>query len=193
MQLDAFQTRQLPSCRQFKLKLLSLLFFSMLIFTQAIQADSHVFYSLARAGSFVIKSNDIEDIQVVGFVVGLRIDNALYLESEINTTISGGEYFSAGEKGQLNITNFSLYGVYRYVFNIKFYGKLKAGIAYNYLDYDKSFNKETKNNSGEFSGGVGFGLGVVFSAFSNPFMVELEYTSIDKDINLITIGLTSPF
>jgi len=190
---DLFVTQKLLFCRYTGLKLFKFLLILTLIYFPELQADDHNVYSLPRIGGLVIGSNNIADVQIVGVVVGLRVDNALYLESELNTSVAGGEYFSAREKGQLNITNFNLYGVFRHVFNNRFYGKLKAGIAYNSLKYDIANSLDVNNDGGGLNGAIGLGIGVVFSAQTNPFMFELEYAMIDKDIEMFTIGLTNPF
>ena len=52
---------------------------------------------------------------------------------------------------------------------------------------------DVNNDSDNFGGAVGAGLGVVFSAFTNPVMVELEYSIIDKNIEMFAIGMTTPF
>lgn len=177
------------------LRLLSFLCVSIFICTPELRADHDYndLYLLPRLGSLVINSSNIENIQIVGVVAGLRVDNALYIETELNTYVSGGEYFSGSEKGRLRVSNLSLYGVYRYVFNKRYYGKLKTGIAYNSVKYEISNRTDVNNNSDDFNGAIGLGFGIVFSVFTNPHMVELEYARTAKNTEMFTIGTTIPF
>jgi len=175
------------------LECIRLLLFSMLIFPTVLYSNEEKLYSLARVGGLIISSDSIENIQIVGLVIGLRVENALYLETELNTSVSGGEYLSIRGKGRLNISNFNLYGVYRYVFNKRFYGKLKAGMSYNSLEYNISSGIEFDSTESGYSTAAGIGIGVVYIVSTNPVMLELEFSIIDNDIKMFTLGMTSPF
>lgn len=156
-------------------------------------AEANEFYALPRIGGLIIDTENIDDIQIVGVVVGLRISTALYIESELSASISGGDYIKSEENGSLAISTLSFYGAYRYVWNDTFYGKIKAGLAYNTFDYENvaSSTIETSNDGYGAAGGVGIGYVYIVNAI--PAMIELEYTTIDKNIDMITIGMTIPF
>jgi len=123
----------------------------------------------------------------------MRVDNALYLETEINTSVSGGAYSINNDVGELKISNFSAFGAYRQVWSKRFYAKLKTGITYKTLQYRVLNNDNQDKKSEGLSASAGFGLGIVYYVANKPAMLELEYTAIDKEVELFTIGTTIPF
>ncbi|MFV2058209.1 MAG: outer membrane beta-barrel protein [Thiohalomonadales bacterium] len=175
------------------LTLVFLLTVSALVFSANLKAESSELYALPIIGGLLFSTENIENIQIVGITVGYRFANAFYVETELNTSVSGGEFENTQEKGKLNFSNFNVYGVYRYVWNKRVYSKLKLGVAYKSLKYDTSNTVGVANDEDSFGAAAGLGVGLVFSPDKNPFMLEIDYAVIDKDISMITVGMTFPF
>jgi len=149
-------------------------------------------YTLGRIGVMSVGEKNANEQQMLGVVIGYRLNFSFYVEGELNVPVSGGEYVTGSEQGRMRITTLGVYGVYRYVFSPAYYAKLKAGVAYEDISRSDN-NTENATNSSGGSGGAGVGFGIVYHVKKKPVMIELEATSIEQNVVLYTVGMTYPF
>jgi len=149
-------------------------------------------YMLSHVGSLLVGGDNANEQQMIGAVVGLRLNNSFYLEGEVNASIAGGSYASEAERGKMRISTFGLYGAYRFMLSPDYYFKARAGLVYEDINrLNENTQGEKDSNGSSASGGIG--LGIVYHINKKPVMIELEATTIEQNIMLYTVGMTAPF
>jgi len=149
-------------------------------------------YTLGRFGSLNVGDNNANEQQMLGVVVGLRLNFSFYVEGELNLSMAGGDYGRGVERGRMQISTLGLYGAYRYMLSPSYYLKARAGLVYEDITrMDDNTQKAVSSNGSSGSGGLG--LGIVYHLNKKPVMIELEATTIEQNIILYTVGMTAPF
>lgn len=149
-------------------------------------------YMLTRVGSLLVGDNNSNEQQLIGAVVGLRLNNSFYVEGEVNLSVAGGDYAGKVERGRMRVSTFGLYGVYRFMLSPDYYLKARAGLVYEDISRtDENTQNQLDTNGSSGSGGVG--LGIVYHFNKKPVMIELEATTIEQNMMLYTVGMTTPF
>jgi hypothetical protein len=149
-------------------------------------------YMLTRVGSLTVGGKQPNEQQMLGVVVGLRLNFSFYVEGEFNLNVGGGNYARELERETMSISTMAIYGAYRNVLSPNYYLKAKAGVVYQDMTrVDNNTQKEISVHGSDGSGGLG--LGIVYHLNKKPVMIELEATSIEQHILLYTVGMTYPF
>ncbi len=161
-----------------KLKKLSILLCSAaLMFATAAQSEESAAYFGVKAGVLFPDLDDLEEAYNAGLTVGYG-RGAFAGEAEFTTTLFPGE--SALPGVEWDMTTLALYGVYRSPGKVYF--KLKAGGLYEQVTFNAmGVNLQDKET------GVSAGLGMGYR-IDNQARVEVEYTMVDEDVSLLTLG-----
>ncbi len=118
---------------------------------------------------------DISDGKTNGLTLGYDFGNNFSLDLELLPGNISGTYYK--NLIHLDLDTAALYGTYRS--EGPAYLLAKLGLVRNHFDGDS----ET---------GAGYGIGGGFR-FNDNIGIELEYTIIDQDINLLGLGLRAKF
>ncbi len=157
-------------------KLSMLLCSTALVFATAARGDDSAAYFGIKAGALMPNVDELEEAYIGGLTVGYG--RAFAIEAELTTTLFPGE--TALSDVEWDMTTLALYGVYRS--SAKVYFKLKAGALHEQVTFNAAgVNLQNKEN------GVSAGLGMGYRV-DNQTRVEVEYTIVDEDISMFTLG-----
>lgn len=158
-------------------KLSMLLCSAALVFAAAAQGDESAAYFGVKAGVLLPDIDELEEAYNAGLTVGYG-RGPFAVEAEFTTTLFPGETTLPGV--EWDMTTLALYGVYRSPGQVYF--KLKAGAVHERLN----LNASGLNLQGQESGATaGLGLGY---RFDKQGRLELEYTVVEEDVSLLTLG-----
>lgn len=117
---------------------------------------------------------------IVGAPVARLPQGTISAEGELTTTLSNGDINYYGTTGNWHITTLAGYGVFRTHGPI--YLKAKAGLLYENVGASVPGFSATGSDTG-LSFGIGGGM-----RLQHGQSLEVEYTIIESDINLLSIG-----
>lgn len=152
------------------------------------QADSiGGFYVGAKTGHMNFDVSGIRNDRGDGLFLGYEwlAGDQLGIAVEYEYTTTSADARVSGLPGDVDLDTHALYAALRYGETVYF--KAKAGILREEADIKVAGVKVSDNDTG-FSGGVGAGY-----RFSPNFMVEVEYTIIEKDVDYLSIGAAFKF
>ena len=150
-------------------------------------ADRGDQYVMAKIGLMSLDVNDADNLTTIGLIYGYGLTEAITVEGEYNTTVSGGEYNIGTDKGDFSVWTLAAYGVYRYRFTDAVYLKAKLGVLHEDVERDGLLDSDTASDTG---GAGGLGLGFVVG---ESLTVEAEYTIVEEDIQFFNVGLHYAF
>jgi opacity protein-like surface antigen len=149
-------------------------------------------YLGAKVGSYMVDDSEsnkkYDDGTSFGVYGGYDFGSGLSVELEYNTS-SGNDISVKNVKiGEYDFSNFGVYGAYRFYPSLYKGLSLKAKIGVISEDIDKnySFGVASESNSDT---GLSFGVGAGF-AITPQVSIEGEYTVIEQDVDLLSLGLT---
>jgi opacity protein-like surface antigen len=159
------------------------------LMSASVQAASTGPYLGAKIGSYMVDDSgtgvDFKNATSFGLLGGYHFGDGLSAEVEYNT--SSGTDVSVGSTavGDYDLSNFGVYGVYRfYPATMKGLSlKAKLGVISEKLDINSGFASDSETDSG-----LSFGVGAGF-ALTPQISLEGEYTVIEQDVNLLSLGL----
>ena len=137
------------------------------------------FYAGIKTGSLDISVPGYDTEAPLGIHGGYEFGNGFAVELEYNRA----DLTFGSLSGEL--TSLAAYGVYRTQGD--FYGKFKVGILSEELSFNAGYSDMVVNDSG-ISGGVGAGY-----RFNDQFSAEMEYTYLEPDANLLSVGINYHF
>ncbi|TNC87767.1 MAG: hypothetical protein CSH49_14460 [Alcanivorax sp.] len=194
-----------PDCHSVRIKPMQLsrrsIFISAVLFGAApallaplnAQAENSRFYLGARYASYSFDPDNAvsaDDSTGYGVTGGMLMSQQVSMEFEYGNSGKADFTGSNGtiDSGKLQAQNLAVFGAYRTPGTI--YLKLKAGISIHWLDAIdiQCSGRFCVNTLSEESGGLAYGLGLG-ALLGNRFRTELEYSAIDEDINLISLGI----
>lgn len=140
-------------------------------------SNTKQFYAGIKSGSLEMDLDPLESSTPVGIVVGYQ-PSSFGVELEVNA--ADIDYNVYGISGEAKYKSIALYGVYRTEGDVYF--KAKAGVLREELDTSVADADETGLS-------VGVGAGVRMGAFS----FEAEYTMLEENIDLISLGANVHF
>jgi opacity protein-like surface antigen len=141
-------------------------------------ADS---YAGAKLGFMLPDTENQDNALNVGGLFGIQLQEfpdkygALSAEAELTFTLIDGDRPGGGD---WDATTLAGYAVYRSPGNT--YLKVKAGVLWRDTNYDKSIT--------ELSVGVGGGFRI-----NKSTAIEIEYTTIDDNIDMLSVGVNFSF
>lgn len=149
-------------------------------------SDSSHTYIGIKGGPMSISSSSFNDDGVMlGILFGYDVpDNGFAFDGEFNTTVSKASS-DIPRYGDLGVTTLAGYGVYRT--SGRFYLKAKLGLLYEYLTSSVSgvgIDVNIDQPGLAISIGVGGGWRV-----TDRLSAEIEFTSIEADIDYASLGL----
>lgn len=152
----------------------------------AAHADNEGVYIGVKGGSFQIDIEDASDPTGYGALIGYNFGRGPAIEFEYTNSDSinigggyGGYYY-----GSLEIETVALYFAYRTQGTVFF--KARAGL----LKEDVTSNQFSKYNDSETGLSAGVGVGVNMGSVAQ---LEAEYTIIEQDVSLLSLGFNLRF
>ncbi|MFH1314334.1 MAG: porin family protein [Candidatus Eisenbacteria bacterium] len=153
-------------------------------------------YFGVKTGMMMIDVEGIDNIIPIGVMGGHEIFPNASIEGEFNYRITGGDW-DYGIPGitdtfEWKIWTLGGYFVYRYPLNESLYLKGKAGILYENVTAEVTYDipgvgTMTYDASGTDTGlSVGGGLGM---NFNERFGGEVEFTLIEADVTYLSVGV----
>ncbi len=147
-------------------------------------------YLGAKVGSYMVDDSDVnfDDGTSFGVYGGYDFGSGLSVEAEYNTSSGNDVSYQGVVVGDYDISNFGIYGAYRFYPSL-YNGlslKAKIGLISEKVDVNSKngFYSESNSDTG-LSFGVGAGL-----ALTPQVSIEGEYTVIEQDVDLLSLGLT---
>jgi len=153
------------------------------------QAAMSQFYAGGKIGLMLVDATGFDDAVSIGVVAGKPVTEiqlgTIAVEGELTTTVAGGDVSAFGFSGDWDVTTVAAYGVYRSYGEYFFKGK--AGLLYEDVDVDFAGSNDSDSDLG-LSLGIGGGWNL-----SEKANLELEYTIIESDLGLLSLGFNMNF
>ena len=169
----------MKSNRKYSLSVLGLLL-GMLLTSSQVWADRGDQYLIPKVGAMYLQGLDVDLVYAVGAYYGYGINRNITIEGEIMGGFFGGNIQTGG--GSYDITTVASYGVYRLPLSRRAYAKARMGLLLEHVSA-----VQTKFGAG-FSGGAGVGM-----VLPQGFTVEGEFTLIEQNVSLISLGVLYAF
>jgi hypothetical protein len=167
----------------------------MMVFVLAGSAAAQMYLG-ARTGMMMLDVEGVDNIIPIGVMGGYEFMPNMSIEGEFNYRISGGDwdynYPGITSTFEWDLWTLAGYFVYRYPLNESLYLKGKAGLLYESVTAEVSFDIPglgpfSYDASATDTGlSVGGGLGM---NFNERFGGEVEFTMIESDVNYISAGI----
>ena len=178
--------------RRFLLTLVAIVFaFTFFVGAGKALAGEGDVYGGVKAGiAFVDDSGsiDIDDLTMIGFLVGVGITPEISFEGEFNVSVAGGDIDYLWVSGDLDVWTLAGYAVYRAPISEEAFLKGKLGLLLENWEFSISGWGSESDTDLELSAGIGAGL-----YFSEKLFGEVEFTIIEEDISYLSVGLNYIF
>lgn len=154
----------------------------------SVYAQDQGVYVGVKGGSFQVDIENASDPTGGGFLLGYNFGKGPAIEFERNS--SGSISFSGGQNfyyGSAEIETTALYFAYRSEGTVFF--KVRAGLLKEDVTVNSSYSG---NDFGESDTGLSVGGGVGVN-MGNIAQLEAEYTIIEQDVSLLSVGFNLRF
>lgn len=140
------------------------------------------FYLGAKLGNMYIDQQNFDDPTSKGFLIGYDF-GGFAVELERNTAEADWDFDTGfgSVSGQLDIDTTALYGVYRSEGTVYFKGKVGV------------INEDIEDEDGESESDTGLTAGVGLGVRAGHLSFEGEFTILETDINLLSLGVNFTF
>ena len=146
-------------------------------------------YGGVKAGlAFVDADVDVDDLMMIGFLLGLGITPEISLEGELNVSVAGGDFDIGPFSGEADIWTVAGYAAYRAPLSEEAFLKAKIGLLFE--DVELSVSGWPSESDTEFNLSAGIGAGVYFN---EQLFGEVEFTIIEEDVTYLSLGLNYIF
>jgi opacity protein-like surface antigen len=161
------------------------------VLSASVQAASTGPYLGAKIGSYMVDDSDtnleFDNATSFGVMGGYHFGEGLSVEAEYNTSSGTDVNMGSTTVGEYDLSSFGVYAAYRHYPALYKGLSLKAKIGVVNEEVEVSAVNGLYNESSSDSG-LSFGVGVGFD-LNRQVALEGEYTVIEQDVNLLSLGL----
>ncbi|MCK4806905.1 MAG: outer membrane beta-barrel protein [Candidatus Aegiribacteria sp.] len=143
-----------------------------------------------KGGMMIMGLTDVDNIVSLGGMIGYGAPSGISAEVEFNYGVSGGGWTPMpGATADFNIWTVAGYGAYRLSMGSGAYLKGKMGILRESVDAEATIPLHGSITMSGNDTGLSLGIGAGYN-FVEMVMAEIEVTIIEKDVTLISLGVS---